>query len=92
MQCVTCHVSDVRFHASPVTCYQRQQSQPQPQTLPRLTAPLCTMNYALQLTVKREIAHFLKSEEEKEDSISSGSLILAVIGMYRMYTAHNTPP
>ena len=50
------------------------------------------MNYALQLTVKREIAHFLKSEEEKEDSFSSGSLILAVIGMYRMYTAHNTPP
>ena len=42
MPCVMCHFSHVMCRVSHVTC---QRQQPQPETLPLLTPPLCTVGW-----------------------------------------------
>ena len=50
---VTCHMSHVTCHLSPATCHLSLSQQPQPQTLPLLTLPLCTVG-------KNEILKYMK--------------------------------
>ena len=59
---VMCHVSHVSCHLSPVTCHQHQQ--PQQQTLPLLTPPLCTVVWLNKTEPKNTLHMFLKVAEQ----------------------------
>ena len=47
---IICQMSHVMLYLSPVTCHQ----QPQPQTLPQLTPPLCTVGWFNKTEPKKE--------------------------------------
>ena len=52
---VTCHVSPVTCHMPPVPCHLSLSQQPQPQTLPLLTLPLCTVGWNEKLKQEKKM-------------------------------------
>ena len=73
---VTCHLSPVICHLSPVTSNRRQQ----PQSLPLLTPPLCTVVWFTKTEPKTETKKFKPkiSAKPSEIKLSSFYPILAI--------------
>ena len=90
VSCITCHVSQVMFHVSLVSCHLRKQ--PQPQTLPMETPPLCTVGWFAKTQKTFFFLHKILSQNFKahalwpEVSCSWGSFVSDVWPIYKWKT------